>query len=118
MMSTNVSIHSYTKLYGEGYSTILKNSRPQGRGKMAGILLNEHLGGETHVWDTNITISDLTIDGDMPNHFGFGITFEDANNLTLSNLYMKNVDADAIGFNGFDKGSQGGRGQEDSRRDD
>jgi len=111
MMSTNVSIHSYTKLYGEGYSTILKNSRPQGRGKMAGILLNEHLGGETHVWDTNITISDLTIDGDMPNHFGFGITLEDANNLTLSNLYMKNVDADAIGFNGFDNGSQGGRGQ-------
>jgi hypothetical protein len=112
LLTSDIAISSGIWLQGDGmFSTILKNARTTAQGYTGGLLKNKNIGGEATPRDTDIIISDLTLDGDRQNgRYGFGIAMEDVDRIIIQNVYLKNWDADAINFNGLST-NQGGRGQ-------
>jgi len=111
LLQNDTVLGNNTVFRGENkYAVILVNARVgMAQGYTNGLIRNYGMGGALSL-DQNITVSDLTIDGQRSaGKTGFGIAFEDVQYVTVRNVIVRDVDADGINFNGLST-NQGGRG--------
>lgn len=97
--STYLELANNTAIIGESMlDTVFLNGR-LGSNLMGGMFecKNQNTSGRAY----NITLKNFCVDGAYPSATSqsFGIVFENADDITLENLYMKNLWHDAIAFN-------------------
>ena len=111
LLQNDTILGNNTVFRGENkYSVILVNARVgMAQGYTNGLIRNYGMGGDLSL-DQNITVSDFTIDGQRgASKRGFGIAFEDVQYVTVQDIIVHDIDADAINFDGLSV-NQGGRG--------